>query len=528
MSQEFDYIIVGAGSAGCVLANRLSEDPECRVLLLEAGGPDRSPYIHMPAGLPKLVNKLALNWDYYTEPQAQLDGRRLWWPRGKVLGGSSSINAMCYTRGQPEDYDHWAELGNDGWSWNDVLPYFRKAEGNTRGGDAFHGEAGPLGVDDLQQPHPLSERFIAAGIEAGYPGNDDFNGPQQEGVGFYQVTQRDGRRCSTATAYLRPVRSRPNLTILTDALTERILLDGKRAIGVQVRRRWKEENWHASREVICCGGTINSPQLLMLSGIGDARDLRACGVQPHHDLPGVGRNLQDHLDICTLVEVTEGRTYDMGFLRETLVGLQYFLTGGGVGTTNAAEGGGFVRSRHAENDRPDIQLHFVPALLDDHGRNKLPGQGMTIHACQLRPYSRGRIRLRDALPGSPPRIDPNYLAEPQDLRVLREGVHIAREIFGTDAFAPVRGREIFPGETVQDEASMDDFIRRKAESIYHPAGTCRMGSDEMAVVDDQLRVRGIEGLRVADASVMPTLVSGNTNAPVVMIAEKAADMVRGT
>jgi choline dehydrogenase len=527
MSQEFDIIIIGAGSAGCVMASRLSEDPDCRVLLLEAGGPDRSPYIHMPAGLPKLVNKLALNWNYYTEPQAQLENRRLWWPRGKVLGGSSSINAMCYTRGQPEDYDHWAALGNSGWSWNDVLPYFRKAEGNTRGADTFHGEAGPLHVDDLQQPHPLSERFINAGVEAGFPRNDDFNGPQQEGVGLYQVTQRDGRRCSTATAYLRPVRSRPNLTVLTGALSERILLDGKRAVGVQVRRRGRQETWHAASEVICCGGTINSPQLLMLSGIGDARDLKACGVEVRHDLPGVGRNLQDHLDVCTLMEVTQGRTYDMGFLRETLVGLQYFLTGGGIGTTNAAEAGGFVKSRHAEDNRPDIQLHFVPALLDDHGRNRLPGQGMTIHACQLRPHSRGRIRLRDTLPDSPPRIDPNYLSAEGDLQVLRDGLRIAREIFSASAFQPVRGKEIFPGASVKNETEIDAFIRRKAETIYHPAGTCRMGSDEMAVVDDQLRVRGIEGLRVVDASVMPTLVSSNTNAPVVMIAEKTADLIHG-
>ncbi|MDX1444371.1 MAG: GMC oxidoreductase, partial [Gammaproteobacteria bacterium] len=321
-------------------------------------------------------------------------------------------------------------------------------------------------------------------------------------------------------------KSRHNLTVLTGALTERILLDGHRAIGVEVQHGGQHQQFRANAEVICSGGAINSPQLLMLSGIGERNDLRAAGIEPRHELPGVGRNLQDHLDICTLVEVTKGKTYDMGFLREALIGLQYFLTGGGIGTTNAAEAGGFVKSKYAE-ERPDIQLHFVPALLDDHGRNRLPGQGMTIHACQLRPSSHGRIRLRDALPDSPPRIDPNYLSADGDLAVLREGVRIAREIFSASTFASWRGKEIFPGSDAISDAEIDAFIRRKAETVYHPVGSCRMGNDDMAVVDDELRVHGIVGLRVVDASVMPTLVSGNTNAPVIMIAEKAADMIRG-
>lgn len=526
--QTYDYIIVGAGSAGCVLANRLSEDPGVRVLLVEAGKRDSSPFIHMPAGLPKLVNRLDLNWDFYTEPQVELDQRRLWWPRGKLLGGSSSINAMCYTRGQPEDYDRWHELGNDGWGWDEVLPYFRKAESNTRGADDFHGGDGPLSVDDLHYHSELSRRFIEAAAQAGFARNNDFNGPEQEGVGLYQVTQRDGRRCSSATAYLKPVLGRSNLRVITGALTERVRLDGRRACGIDVRHKGRQLALQAEREVILCGGAINSPQLLMLSGIGDPGVLRDAGVPLQHELPGVGRNLQDHLDCCTLVEVRNASTYDMGMLGEALVGLQYFLTRKGIGTSNAAEAGGFVRSRLAQDERPDIQLHFVPALLDDHGRNRLPGKGMTIHACLLRPRSRGYIGLRSSDPAVAPVIQPNYLQHPDDLPLMREAVRIARAIFSMDAFAPVRAAEIHPGEQASDQQAVDAFIRAKAESVYHPVGSCRMGNDGMAVLDSQLRVRGIDGLRVVDASVMPEIVSGNTNAPVIMIAEKAADMIRRT
>lgn len=522
--QEFDYIIVGAGSAGCVLANRLSEDPSVEVLLLEAGPADRNPFIHMPAGLPRLAGNTRINWNYDTEPQANLDNRRLWWPRGRVLGGSSSINAMCYTRGQAEDYDGW---NVDGWRWQDVLPYFRLAENNERGANEFHGTGGPLNVADLRYPNVLSETFVDAAVATGIPRNDDFNGARQEGAGLYQVTQKDGRRHSTASAYLRPALARPNLHVVTGALAQRIVIKGGHATGVQFRVRGNDRMVHARREVLLCGGAVNSPQLLMLSGIGPASELARHGIAVKADLPGVGRNLQDHLDICTLVEIRAPVTYDLSFFREAMVMLRYLLTRNGPGTTNAAEAGAFVRSRLAQDSRPDIQLHFIPAMLDDHGRRKLPGRGATIHACDLAPRSRGCITLATANPMDAPLIQPNYLSAPEDIAVLREGVRISREILSAAPFAKWRGDEIFPGSDVQNDADIDAFIRARAETIYHPAGTCRMGNDEDAVLDAEMRVRGIEGLRVIDASAMPVLVRGNTNAPVVMMAEKAADMITG-
>lgn len=520
--RSYDYIVIGAGSAGCALANRLSENPQHRVLLLEAGGPDRNPFIHMPAGLPKLAKAKALNWDYGTEPQAELNNRSLWWPRGKVLGGSSAINAMCYTRGQPRDYDDW---NVSGWTWHDVLPYFRKAQHNERGESEHHGIGGPLNVADLSYRNVLSEAFVDAAVDAGYPRNDDFNGLQQEGVGFYQVTQKNGRRCSSAVAYLAPIRDRANLHVITHALATRIEVAGQRAVAVHFRQGRNELRVEAEREILLSGGAVNSPQLLMLSGIGKASELRGHGIQPRVDLPGVGQNLQDHLDVCTLVRSRHPVSYDMGPLREALVGVQYLFNRKGIGSTNAAEAGGFVRSAHATDDRPDIQLHFVPAQLDDHGRKRLPGHGMTIHACNLRPQSRGWIALRDANPAMPPRIQPRYLTAPEDLPVMIEAVKIARRIYDTKPFSSWRGEEILPGEQVRSDAEIEAFIRRKAETIYHPAGTCRMGRDEASVVDEELRVHGVEGLRVVDVSIMPNLVSGNTNAPAIMIAEKAADLV---
>lgn len=521
---EYDFIVIGAGSAGCVLANRLSADPASRVLLLEAGGHDWNPFIHMPGGLPKLATAHDINWEYETEPEPNLDGRRLYWPRGRVLGGSSSINAMIYMRGQPQDYDGWAAAGCEGWSWREVLPFFLKAEDQARGPSALHAVGGPLRVEDLRYRNVLSEAFVAAGIACGFPPNDDFNGPTQEGIGFYQVTQRDGRRCSAAAAYLHPVRTRSNLQVLTRALACRVLLAGKRAIGVEYLRHGRRATAYALREVILCGGAINSPQLLMLSGIGPAEHLRQHGIAPVQDLPGVGRNLHDHLDICILNRVREPVSYDFHPLQELLVAVHYFLTRRGIGTTNAAEAGGFVRSHHADA-RPDIQLHFVPALLDDHGRNRLPGHGMTIHACVLRPESRGHLELRSTDPRSKPRIFANYLSSENDLRGLLEGIRIARDIFAAPPFERWRGEEIFPGAGARDEKTLHAFIRRKAETIYHPAGTCRMGVDDMAVVDPKLRVRGITGLRVVDAAILPSPISGNTNAPVIMIAEKAARMI---
>jgi choline dehydrogenase len=525
MSETYDYVIVGAGSAGCVMANRLSADPDCRVLLLEAGPRDWNPFIHMPAGLARLVNFKSLNWSYETEPEPNLNNRRLYWPRGRVLGGSSSINAMCYVRGHATDYDDWRDMGNQGWGFADVLPYFRRAEDQTRGASEMHGENGPLGVSDLHYVNELSRVFLQAAEQAEYYRNVDFNGPMQRGFGLYQVTQRDGRRCSTATGYLRPVRDRDNLTVRTGALTTRVLLDGDRACGIEYRRRGLRQQVMAAREVLLCGGAINSPQLLMLSGIGPADVVERAGVDVVHDLPGVGRNLQDHLDVMTLTRCSQPVTYD--HLNEIAVGLKYFLKHEGIGTSNIAEAGGFVASGRGKRSRPDIQMHFVPALLDDHGRNRLPGDGYTLHACNLRPESRGHLALKSDDPREAPAIHANYLSEPEDVEMMLECVRVSREILAQPAFRPFRAHEIHPGNDVTDREGLLGFIRSKAESIYHPVGTCRMGVDPLAVVDPELRVRGIAGLRVVDASVMPTLIGGNTNAPTIMIAEKAADLVRG-
>jgi len=523
----YDYIIIGAGSAGCVLANRLSADPTVKVLLLEAGPRDWNPLIHMPAGIAKLVGQKGVNWDYSTEPEPQLNGRRLWWPRGKVLGGSSSINAMCYIRGVAADYDGWANTGADGWDWNSVLPYFRRAESNTRGADAWHGADGPLGVADLRYHNPLSQAFLEAGQQAGYALNADFNGATQEGVGFYQVTQRGGARCSSAAAYLTPVRKRPNLSVATGAQVSRIVIEGGRATAVVYRQGSKAFCQPAAREVLLCGGALNSPQLLMLSGIGPADALRRHGIAVHTDLPGVGSNLQDHLDTCTIDRSSQKITYDR--TNDLLIGLQYYLFHQGPGTSNIAETGAFIRSRFASDARPDVQLHFVPAILDDHGRNRIAGFGYTLHACTLRPRSRGHLELVSANPADKVHIHANYLSDPEgyDLKMLIEGVKLSRALLAQPAFAPYRAGEMFPGEAARSDAEIEAFCRAKAETIYHPIGTCRMGSDPDAVVDPQLRVNGVKGLRVVDASVMPNLIGGNTNAPTIMIAERAADLILG-
>jgi choline dehydrogenase len=523
----YDYIIIGAGSAGCVLAERLSARSGVRVLLLEAGPRDWHPFIHMPAGLAKLVGRKGVNWDYSTEPEAQLDGRRLWWPRGKVLGGSSSINAMCYIRGVAGDYDEWSALGANGWDWQSVLPYFRRAEGNTRGEDALHGGSGPLSVSDLRYHNPLSDCFVQAGIEAGYPANTDFNGPTQEGFGFYQVTQRNGARCSTARAYLDPARARPNLQIVTGAQVARIVFQRGRATGVEYSVGGKLRRASAASEVLLSGGAVNSPQLLMLSGIGPADHLREHGIPVVQDLPGVGANLQDHLDICAIDRCNQAITYDS--TNDLRIAWNYYLFRRGPGTSNIAETGGFVRSRLAEDARPDLQFHFVPAILDDHGRNRLPGAGYTLHACSLRPKSRGRLRLASGDPAEKPRIHANYLsdAEGYDLKMLVEAVRVSRDLLSQPALKPYRAGELFPGSGRQSDAEIAAFVRARAETIYHPVGTCRIGDDIDAVVDADLRVRGVQGLRVVDASVMPKLIGGNTNAPTVMIAERAADLILG-
>ena len=516
---EYDFIIVGAGSAGCVLAARLSENPANRVLLLEAGGRDWHPFIHIPAGLAKLVQRRQLNWNYATEPEAELNDRQLYWPRGKVLGGSSSINAMCYCRGHRKDYDSWSNNGCEGWDFDSVLPWFKKSEDQQHGTSDFHGQGGELKVQDLRYKNPLSEVFINAAQQAGYPATDDFNGRHQRGFGYYQVTQDRGRRCSSAHGFLRPAKKRQNLTVLTHATVGMVITDHDRAVGVQAVVRGKQQQYFAG-EVLLSGGAINSPQLLMLSGIGPASHLYENGITARVDLPGVGQNLQDHLDICTLIETRDSATYD--HINEFTTGIRYLLTRGGPGSSNIAEAGGFIVSQYARDDRPDIQMHFVPALLDDHGRNTLPGRGMTIHSCFLRPESRGEIRLASANPLESARIHARYLSTGLDRKMMVECTRLARDIFQQDAFNPYRVSEIFPGDSVTDEAGLMAFVRARAETIYHPVGTCKMGNDEMAVVDSRLRVRGVENLRVVDASVMPTLVSGNTNAPTIMIAEKCA------
>ncbi|RZA31727.1 MAG: choline dehydrogenase [Lysobacteraceae bacterium] len=524
----YDYIIIGAGSAGCVLANRLSEDPAIKVLLLEAGPSDWHPFIHMPAGLAKLVGQKGVNWNYDTAPEPHLDGRRLWWPRGKVLGGSSSINAMCYIRGVAADYDDWAASGAHGWDWNSALPYFKRSERNSRGADALHGGDGPLYVSDLRYTNPLSSVFIEAGQQAGFEHNDDFNGASQSGVGLYQVTQKDGARCSSAVAYLQPVKSRQNLDVVTGALVRHIVLENGRAVGVDYARRGQETQVRAEREVLLSGGAINSPQLLMLSGIGPADHLEAHGIPVAMDSPYVGRNLQDHLDVCTLQHSTQRVTYDR--LSDLSIAWRYYLQGHtGPGSSNIAEAGGFLRSPLAPDQRADIQLHFVPAMLDDHGRNRLKGDGYTLHACFLRPRSRGRISLNSADPRADARIEGNYLSDEEgfDLKMMVECAKLSRELFAQKAFDAYRGAPLQPARSDLSDRELVAFIRAKAETVYHPVGSCRMGSDETAVVDSQLRVNGIEGLRVVDASVMPTLIGGNTNAPTMMIAERAADLILG-
>jgi len=527
--KSYDYVIVGAGSAGCVLANRLSAETGKRVLLLEAGPRDWNPLIHMPAGLARLSSQRSINWNYDTEPEPHLNQRSLWWPRGKTLGGSSSINAMCYIRGVAGDYDRWAEAtGDPRWSWTQVLPWFLRSEDNSRGTSHLHGQGGPLGVSDLRYHNPLSATFIDAGISAGYGSNHDFNGEQQAGFGLYQVTQRNGARCSTAAGFLKPARERSNLTVRTGVLVDRVLLDQGRAIGVQLRHGSHASERIEAGEVILCGGAINTPQLMMLSGLGPAEHLREHGIDVAADLPDVGGQLQDHLDICTLVSTRQKKlTYD--HLNELGTGLRWLRHRDGPGTTNIAEAGGFVRSQLASDERCDLQFHFVPALLDDHGRHRLPGDGYTMHACYLHPRSRGKLRLRSADPTQPIRIHANYLSdlEGNDLKRTIEAARISHAIFAQPAFDAFRADAVFPERKLNTDAEYADFIRRKAETVYHPVGSCRMGNDDRAVLDCELRVRGVEGLRVVDASAMPSLPSGNTNAPTIMIAERASALILG-
>jgi len=527
MREVFDYVVIGGGSAGSVIAGRLTEDPKTSLCLVEAGGRDKSVLIHAPAGVASIIATKILNWGFETTPQPGLGGRRGYQPRGRVLGGSSSINAMIYVRGQPQDYDGWAAEGNIGWGWDDVLPYFRRAEGNERLDDAWHGTGGPLNVADQRSPQAVSRAFIDAAAEIQIPVNDDFNGARQEGVGFYQVTQKDGERMSAAKAYLTPNLSRPNLAVRTRSRVIAILTDGRRAVGIRVQKGPVTRDILARREVILCCGALQSPQILMLSGIGPGDDLRAHGLDVVHDLAGVGRNLHDHPDYVMLMRT--GRRdipgIALGSLGRWIAEIaRWRKHRTGLLTSCWAESGGFARSR-PDLDRPDLQFHFVIGLLDDHTRRLHLGYGHSAHVCVLRPRSRGRVSLISRDPFADPLIDPAFLTDSHDLEVLIRGFRMLRRIFAASAFAPWAARELFTAG-LEDDNDIGAAIRARADTIYHPVGSCRMGVDAMAVVDPRLRVRGIDGLRVVDASVMPAIVSGNTNAPTIMIAEKAADMIR--
>ena len=529
--ETFDYVIVGAGTAGCVLAARLSEDPDTRVCLVEAGPPDRHPFIQVPALVGAAIALHATNWRFTTTPQPQLANRQIPVPRGRVLGGSGSINGMVYFRGQPRDYDDWAAAGNPGWSWREVLPYFLRSENNPDYlGSPYHGQGGPINVEHIRHPNPLNEAFLEAFASiGGFQPCKDFTGPHPEGYGLRQGTIRNGRRDSTAVAFLRPARQRRNLTVLTEALATRVIVDDARARGVELLRDGTLRCVRPSREVILCAGTIQSPQLLMLSGIGNAEELRRHGIAVRHHLPGVGASYHDHLAAAVLMETRNTDSYGLSLRtlhRSVINVLQYALARSGPLASNVFESTAFIRSAPGL-DRPDLQVVFQPARRN-RGAFPLPlGHGFALSTVALYPRSRGRIRLADADPRSPPIIEANLLGDEADVAPLLRGLRLSRRLLAAPAFARYRATEVAPGPAAQSDAELTDYLRRTASTVHHPVSTCRMGPDSNAVVDAELRVRGVQALRVVDASVFPSIVGGNTNAPVVMIAEKAADLIRG-
>jgi choline dehydrogenase len=524
---EADFIVIGAGSAGCTIAARLSEDPATRVLLLEAGGDDTNRWIHIPLGFGKTFADPSVNWCYETEPDAGANNRRVFWPRGKVLGGSSSINGMVYIRGQAEDFDHWRQLGNTGWSFDDVLPYFKRAEHQVRGGDEFHGSGGPLCVSDVER-HPIAEAFIASATALGFARNDDFNGATQDGVGYHQTTTRNGKRCSTAVGYLRPARGRANLQVVTNALSEKIIVEGRRAVAVSYREGGGLKTARARREIILCGGAINSPQLLMLSGIGPAAHLAQHGIAVVQDLPGVGQNLQDHYSAPIKLKAGLPVTVNdvmLSNVKKLKVGAQYYMFRTGPLAMISSPAALFARTR-PELATPDIKCSISPFSADrpQDGLHKF--SGFTLIAYQLRPESRGEIRLKSANPTDPPAMIPHYLSDPVDQQTIVDGLKLCRRILAHSSLARFVAEEFQPGPGVASDIQLLDYARQRGGTVYHPTSTCKMGVDAMAVVDPELRVIGVDGLRVADASVMPTVISGNTNAATIMIGEKLADIVR--
>jgi choline dehydrogenase len=534
MPEEFDYIVIGAGSAGCVLAGRLSEDPATRVLLLEAGPADRSLWIHLPIGYGKTMWSPTYNWRFETDPEPNMNGRRIYWPRGKTLGGSSSINGLIYIRGQHADYDHWAALGNPGWGHEDVLPYFIRSEANQRGASAFHGGSGPLKVSDIGARNELIDAFIGAAEQTGVPRTDDFNGATQQGAGYYQLNTFKGWRWSTAKAYLAPARRRPNLVVQTEAFAAGIVFEGRRAVGVRYRQGGAMKTARCRAEVLLSAGAIQSPQLLQLSGVGPRALLGRFGIPQVHELPGVGENLQDHLQMRLSFECTRPITTNdalNSWAGRIRLGLQWLLFRGGPLAVGINQGGCFMQAlRHADGRpvaaTPDVQFHVATLSADMAGGNVHPYSGFTVSVCQLRPESRGHIRIRSTDPFEPPAMQPNYLATDLDRRTAVAAVRAARAIAAAPAMRPYVKREVKPGPTAGSDAELLAFCRDNGATIFHPSGTCAMGPSVNAVVDARLRVHGIGSLRVVDCSAMPTLVSGNTNAPAVMMAEKAVDMVR--